>query len=79
LAVAWQGLPQENASVTAGTFAACFKAVTDASWGLWRSSATSWMHPTVPLSGLVKSVGISRPTSMELVGFGGSGATSEIP
>jgi hypothetical protein len=79
LVVSWQGLPQENVNVTAGVFAACFKAMTDASWGVWRSSATSWMHPGVPISGLVKSVGISQPTTMELVGFGESGATSEIP
>ena len=79
LVVSWQGLPQENVSVTAGAFAACFKAITDASWGVWRSSATSWMHPGVPISGLVRSVGISQPTTMELVGFGESGATSEIP
>jgi hypothetical protein len=79
LVVSWQGLPQENVNVTAGAFAACFKAMTDASWGVWRSSATSWMHPGVPISGLVKSVGISQPTTMELVGFGESGATSEIP
>lgn len=79
LAVSWQGLPQESASVTAGTFTACFKAMTDARWGIWRSSATSWMHPNVPISGLVKSVGIAQPITMELVGFGGSGATSEIP
>ena len=79
LAVTWQGLPRETASVTAGTFGGCFKAMTDASWGAWHSTAMSWMHPAVPISGLVKSVGISRPTSMELVGFGDSGATSEIP
>jgi hypothetical protein len=79
LVVSWQGLPQETTSVVAGTFTACFKAMTDASWGVWRSTATSWMHPAVPISGLVKSVGISQPTTMELVGFGDSGATSEIP
>jgi hypothetical protein len=79
LAVTWQGLPQETASVVAGNFASCFKAMTNASWGPWRSTATSWMHPSVPISGLVKSVGISQPTTMELVGFGESGATSEIP
>ena len=79
LAVSWQGLPQESVGVVAGNFAACFKAMTDASWGAWRSTATSWMHPSVPISGLVKSVGISHPTTMELVGFGDSGATSEIP
>jgi len=79
LVVRWQGLPQENVNAIAGSFAGCFKALTDASWGVWRSTSTSWMHPAVPISGLVKSMGISQPTSMELVGFGDSGATSEIP
>jgi hypothetical protein len=37
------------------------------------------MHPVVPISGLVKSTGLDRPTSMELVGFGETGGTSEIP
>lgn len=78
LVVSWQGLPQENVNVAAGSFAGCFKAMTDANWGVWRSSSTSWMHPGVPISGLVKSVGLSQPTTLELVGFG-DGATSEIP
>lgn len=79
LAVSWQGLPQEPMNVVAGYFTACFKARTDASWGAWRSVSTSWMHASVPISGLVKSVGIDHPTSMELVGFGEMGAFSEIP
>jgi len=79
LVVSWQGLPQESVNVTAGRFTGCFKAMTDASWGVWRSSAMSWMHPNVPISGLVKSVGMSQPMTMELVGFGDEGATSEIP
>lgn len=79
LAVSWQGLPQEDVSVIAGNFAGCFKARTDASWGAWRSASTTWMHPLVPISSLVKSVGIDKPHTMELVGFGESGAVSEIP
>jgi hypothetical protein len=79
LAVSWQGLPQESMPVIAGTFNGCFKASTDASWGVWHSLSTTWMHPMVPISGLVKSAGIDHPTSMELVGFGETGATSEIP
>jgi hypothetical protein len=79
LAVSWQGLPQESVNVVAGNFTSCFKARTDASWGGWHSASTSWMHAIVPISGLVKSVGIDRPTTMELVGFGETGATSEIP
>jgi len=79
LAVSWQGLPQEAMNVVAGNFTACFKARTDASWGGWHTSSTTWMHPAVPISGLVKSVGIDHPSTMELIGFGETGATSEIP
>jgi hypothetical protein len=79
LVIYWQGLPQEDASVPAGKFAGCYKARTDASWGPWKAAATSWSHTQVPINGLVKSVGIDHPNTMELVGFGDSGATSEIP
>jgi hypothetical protein len=79
LAISWQGLPQEDAAVVAGSFAGCFKARTDASWGGWHSTSTTWMHPVVPISSMVRSVGIDKPTTMELVGFGETGATSEIP
>ncbi len=78
LVMSWQGLPQEDAAVPAGTFSGCFRARTDASWGPWHSANTSWSHAAVPLSGLVKSQGIDKPTSMELVEFGLSGATSEF-
>jgi hypothetical protein len=79
IAVSWRGLPQETVRVVAGNFSDCYKARTDATWGVWRANSISWMHPVVPISGLVKSVGIDRATSMELVGFGETGATSEIP
>jgi hypothetical protein len=78
LTVSWQGMPQEDVSVPAGTFAASYKARTDASWGPWHSSTNSWGHSAVPLSGLVKSVGIDKPTTMELVDFGLTGAVSEF-
>src|SRR5262249_19017219 len=73
----WEGLPAEDASVPAGSFAACFKARTDAAWGPWHMSTHSWSHSSVPLSGLVRSVGIDKPTTMELVDFGLTGAVSE--
>jgi hypothetical protein len=78
LVISWQGLPQEDASVPAGTFAGCFRARTSAQWGPWHSANNSWSHAGVPISGLVKSQGIDKPTSMELVEFGMSGATSEF-
>jgi hypothetical protein len=78
LVISWQGLPQEDAAVPAGTFTGCFKARTDASWGPWHSANTSWSHVAVPLSGLVRSQGIDKPTTMELVDFGLQGAVSEF-
>lgn len=78
LIVSWQGQPQENASVPAGNFAGCFKMRTDAQWGAWKSASMSWSHPAVPLSGMVRSEGIDKPSSMELVAFGQSGAVSEL-
>jgi hypothetical protein len=78
LVVSWQGLPQEDAAVPAGTFTGCFRARTSASWGPWHSANNSWSHAAVPLSGLVRSQGIDKPTSMELVEFGLSGAASEF-
>lgn len=79
LTVTWQGLPQEDMTVAAGSFTACFKARTDANFGPFHSAATSWSHPAVPINGMVKSVGIDSPTTMELVAFGDTGATSELP
>jgi len=79
LAISWQGQPQENATAPAGTFPGCYKVRTDASWGPWSAASMSWSHPEVPLSGLVRSVGLDRPTTMELVAFGRSGALSELP
>jgi hypothetical protein len=79
LTVTWQGLPQENATVVAGNFTGCYKARTDAAFGPFHAAATSWSHPSVPINGLVKSVGIDKPHTMELVAFSDLGATSEIP
>ena len=74
----WQGLPQEGTAVPAGHFDGCFKARTDAQWGPWRSVADSWAHPSVPLSGTVRSQGVDKPFTMELTAFGTSGAVSEF-
>jgi hypothetical protein len=76
LVVNWQGVPQEDASVGAGHFSACYRVRTDAQWAGFRVVSDSWSHPAVPLSGMVKSKGVDKPTTMELVAFGTSGAVS---
>ena len=78
LIVSWQGMPQEDVSVPAGKFTGCFKVKSDAQWGTFKTSSMSWGHSTVPLSGMVRSEGLDRPSSMELVAFGVSGAVSEL-
>jgi len=64
--------------VPAGSFEGCYRARTDAQWGPFRSASDSWAHPSVPLSGTVRSLGVDKPYTMELVAFGTSGATSDF-
>jgi hypothetical protein len=78
LAISWQGMPQEAETVPAGRFEGCYRARAEAQWGPWRSLADSWRHPAVPLSGLVRSQGVDRPFTMDLVAFGTTGATSDF-
>lgn len=75
MVISWQGLPQEPAVVPAGRFEGCFHARTSAQWATWKSTADSWSHPSVPLSGVVRSQGVDHPFTMELVAFGMTGAT----
>jgi hypothetical protein len=78
LVINWQGLPQESTAVPAGRFDGCFRARSEAQWGPYKSTADSWRHPAVPVSGLVRSQGIDHPFTMELVAFGTTGATADF-
>jgi len=78
LVINWQGLPQETATVPAGRFDGCFRARSEAQWGPYRSTADSWRHPAIPVSGLVRSQGLDHPFTMELVAFGMTGATADF-
>jgi hypothetical protein len=78
MVIHWQGLPQESATVPAGRFDGCFRARTEAQWGPWKSTADSWSHTSVPLSGTVRSQGVDRQFNMELTAFGLSGATDDF-
>jgi hypothetical protein len=80
LVVSWRGQPQEDTTVPAGAFAGCFRGVRiDAVLGPMRATSLAWSHPAVPISGLVRAEGTDRPTVVELVGYGDSGAVSELP
>ncbi|HVY36645.1 MAG TPA: hypothetical protein VHM31_01885 [Polyangia bacterium] len=78
LVISWQGLPQEPAAVPAGRFDGCFHARSSAQWGPWKSVADSWSHPAVPINGVVRTQGVDRPFTMELVAYGTTGATASF-
>jgi hypothetical protein len=76
LVISWADLPREDAQVPAGSFAGCFKQRSTASFAGYEMTSDAWLHPAVPINGLVRSVGVDKPVSMELVAFGTSGASS---
>jgi hypothetical protein len=77
IVVDWTNMPQEDAAVPAGKFTGCYKTRTQVSFAGFSSSSSVWGHTSVPLSGLVRSVGDKNET-MELVAYGTSGAQSEF-
>jgi hypothetical protein len=77
LIVQWHGLPKETKATVAGTFTDCFKGKSEVSLGPITRSGTVWYHPAVPINGAVAFVG-DQGDQEELVGFGDTGAVSEL-
>jgi hypothetical protein len=59
---------REDVTVPAGTFRGCYR--------VEREKTKFWIHPAVPLTGIVKSEG--PDTRLELMDFGLDGAVSEL-
>jgi hypothetical protein len=78
LTLGWEGKPQENVQVPAGSFAGCYKVQSDVAWGPWQAASVSWSHPAVPLSGVVRSRRLDGRGMLELVNFGETGAQSDL-
>ena len=78
LVVNWKNLPREDAKVIAGDFAGCFKHRATVSFGPYEQTSDGWSHPSVPINGMVRSVGVDKPITMELVAFGTEGAKSSF-
>lgn len=70
--------PQEDVTVAAGTFRGCFKTTQKAETKQGAQSYNVWVHPAVPISGLVRSEPVGARGKTDLVGYGSSGAVSEI-
>ena len=76
--VQWTELPREDAAVIGGTFAGCFKGRSTVSFAGMSATSDVWWHSAVPINGLVKSVGVDKPMTTELVDFGLEGARSDF-
>ncbi len=78
LVIRWDQLPQEDVTVVAGSFSMSFKGRSTVSMAGMSATSDVWYHPAVPVNGLVKSIGVDRPSTLELIDFGLEGARSEF-
>jgi hypothetical protein len=61
---------REDVTVPAGTFRGCYR--------MLRGTTKFWIHPAVPLTGVVKSESEGATERVELLDFGLEGAVSEL-
>jgi hypothetical protein len=68
---------RENASASAGQFEGCYKRRLEFGLGPYHQQSDAWLHPSVPINGIVRSASIGKnPSLTELVAFGTDGAIS---
>jgi hypothetical protein len=72
------GAPQEDVTVSAGTFRGCYKRTQKVERQSKASEQTVWVHTAVPISGIVKSEETDGSAKTELLTWGTSGAKSEL-
>lgn len=71
--------PREDARADAGQFAGCYKRRLDIGVGPYHQKTDAWLHPAVPINGIVRSASVGKnPSLTELVAFGTEGATSSF-
>lgn len=69
--------PRENASAGAGQFEGCYKRRLDIGVGPYQQKTDAWLHPAVPINGIVRSATVGKnPSLSELIAFGNTGAVS---
>jgi hypothetical protein len=78
LAMPIEGQEKDDVRVPAGHFIGCFSVQTLGPWGPWQTPSVVCAHPSVPLSGVVRAAPVGKTALMELVGFGVTGAESEL-
>ena len=71
--------PREDVSTGAGQFEGCYQRRMSLSVGPYHQDSDAWLHPAVPINGIVKSATIGKnPSLTELIAFGTQGATSSF-
>jgi hypothetical protein len=78
LAMSIESQEKDDVRVPAGHFIGCFNVQTPGPWGPWQTPSVVCSHPSVPLSGVVRAAPVGKTGLMELVGFGATGAESEL-
>jgi hypothetical protein len=77
-ATALESQEKDDVRVPGGHFIGCYVVETAGAWGPWKVPAEICTHPSVPLSGIVRAQPIGGTGLLELVGFGVTGAESEM-
>jgi hypothetical protein len=71
--------PREAVSAGAGQFEGCYRRRMRLSVGPYQTESDAWLHPAVPINGIVRSETIGKnPSLSELIAFGNEGATSSF-
>ncbi len=73
----FEGLPQEDITVAAGTFRGCYRHTSKETFMGMTSESTIWSHPAVPAPSMVKSQTKDGQT-YELIAYGMSGAKKSL-
>jgi hypothetical protein len=69
---------REDVTVPAGVFHGAFKTERELTFGQAEVTANVWLHPAVPISGMVRFEGGSGGHTLQLLGFGLEGAESRF-
>jgi hypothetical protein len=77
LAGGWEGAPQEESRVPAGIFGGAYQRQIER-WGPFQDTSKVWLHPAVPISGVVRSQSTQRKNRLELIAFGERGGVTEF-
>jgi hypothetical protein len=71
--------PREAARAGAGDFAGCYRRRLTLNVGPYQQLTDAWLHPAVPINGIVRSASVGKnPSITELIAFGTDGAKSSF-